>query len=56
MLHEAQACTIVEALGVRAFALTDHNPHGLALFLAFTGLLTIDDDLLYVRMDRIKVF
>ena len=33
-----------------------HFFSSLALFLAFTGLLTIDDDLLYVRMDRIKVF
>merc|ERR1712083_664572 len=30
-----------------------HFFSSLALFLAFTGLLTIDDDLLYVRMDRI---
>jgi len=33
-----------------------HFFSSLALFLAFLGLLTIDDDLLYVSMDRIKVF
>jgi hypothetical protein len=27
-----------------------------ALFLAFIGLLTIDDDLLYVDRDKIRVF
>ena len=33
-----------------------HFFSSLALFLALLGLLTIDDDLLYVPMDTIKVF